>query len=58
MDPRELRTIVETEIAALVDRALWDEQEALETRERQSIESQLRLWANLEGLGVSDVRAT
>jgi hypothetical protein len=58
MDPRQLRTLVETEINALIDRELWEQQEALETRERQSIESQLRFWANLEGLGIRDVRAT
>jgi hypothetical protein len=58
MDPRQLRELVESEINALIDRPLWDEQEELETREKQSIESHLRLWANLEGLGVRDVRAT
>jgi hypothetical protein len=51
MDPRQLRTIVETEISALIDRILWEEQEAHEKRERKSIELQLRFWANLEGLG-------
>jgi hypothetical protein len=50
MDPRELRSIVETEINALIDRELWDRQEAHEEREKKSIESLLRWWANVETL--------
>jgi hypothetical protein len=53
MDPRDLRDIVENEINALIDRAAWDEQEALEKREKLSIEHQLRWWANYEALGAN-----
>jgi hypothetical protein len=50
MDPRDLRNIVETEINALIDRELWDQQEAHEEREKKSIESLLRWWADIETL--------
>jgi hypothetical protein len=50
MDPRDLRSIVEAEINALIDRALWGHQEAHEEREKKSIESLLRWWANVETL--------
>jgi hypothetical protein len=50
MDPRDLRTIVETEINALIDRTLWEQQELHEEREKKSIESLLRWWANVETL--------
>jgi len=50
MDPRDLRTIVENEINSLIDRDLWERQEAHEEREKKSIESLLRWWANVETL--------
>lgn len=50
MDPRQLRSLVETEINALIDRDLWDRQEAKEAREKKSIETLLRWWANVESL--------
>ncbi len=50
MDPRELRELVENEINAVIDRAAWDEQQALEKREKLAIETQLRWWANVESL--------
>jgi hypothetical protein len=50
MDPRDLRTTVETEINALINRPLWDQQESLEGREKKSIEVLLRWWANVENL--------
>jgi hypothetical protein len=50
MDPRQLRSIVETEINALIDRELWEQQEAHQEREKKSIESLLRWWANVETL--------
>jgi hypothetical protein len=50
MDPRQLRSIVETEINALIDRALWEQQETHQEREKKSIEALLRWWANVETL--------
>jgi len=50
MDPRQLRGIVETEINALIDPELWDQQEAHQEREQKSIEALLRWWANVETL--------
>jgi hypothetical protein len=50
MDPRDLRRIVETEITALIDRELWEQQEAHQKREKKSIEVMLRWWANVESL--------
>jgi hypothetical protein len=50
MDPRDLRELVENEINALIDRPLWDQQRALQAREKHSIELQLRHWANFEAL--------
>ena len=48
--PRQLRSLVETEINALIDRDLWERQEAQEAREKKSIEALLRWWANVENL--------
>ena len=50
MDPRDLRSIVEAEINALIDRERWNRQEAHEEREKKSIEALLRWWANVEFL--------
>jgi hypothetical protein len=50
MDPNQLRSIVETEINALIDRELWERQEVHEEREKKSIEALLRWWANVESL--------
>jgi hypothetical protein len=38
MDPRTLRDVVRAEINALIDPVLWAEQEALQERDRQSID--------------------
>ena len=38
MDPRQLRDLVDAEITALIDPALWAEQEALQNHERRSID--------------------
>jgi hypothetical protein len=56
MDPRQLRDLVETEINALIDRPLWEQQESLEAREKQSIELQLRSWAIFQSLQPQDRR--
>jgi hypothetical protein len=50
MDPRQLRDLVEAEIEALIDKELWAQQEALQQREKQAIEIQLRQWAIFESL--------
>jgi hypothetical protein len=50
MDPRQLRELVEAEINALIDRPLWEQQEVLQVREKQSIELQLRQWAIFQSL--------
>ena len=50
MDPRQLRSLVENEINALIDRDLWEQEEVVEAREKQSIEHMLRWWANVENL--------
>lgn len=50
MDPNQLRSLVEAEISALIDRDLWDHQEAHQDREKKSIETILRWWANVESL--------
>jgi hypothetical protein len=50
MDPRDLRSLVENEINALIDRDLWQQQEIHQEREKKSIESLLRWWANVETL--------
>ena len=50
MDPRDLRRIVEDEINALIDRDLWDQQEAIQERAKKSVEVILRWWANVETL--------
>jgi hypothetical protein len=50
MDPRDLRSVVEKEIKALIDHDLWQQQEAHQEREKKSIESLLRWWANVESL--------
>jgi hypothetical protein len=51
MDPRQLRELVETEINALIDRPLWDQEEALQAREKHAVELQLRNWSLFQGLG-------
>jgi hypothetical protein len=38
MDPRQLRDLVEAEINALIDPVLWERQEALQARDRRSID--------------------
>jgi hypothetical protein len=48
MDPRHLRELVENEINALIDRAAWDEQTMLESREKRTIETVLRWWTKFE----------
>jgi hypothetical protein len=53
MDPRQLRDLVEAEIKALIDPELWAAQEALEVREKQSLELTLRSWALTQSLGAS-----
>ena len=50
MDPRDLRSLVENEINVLIDRDLWQQQEVHQEREKKSIESLLRWWANVETL--------
>ena len=45
MDPNELRDLVESEIDALIDHELRDEQERRQARERESLEGHLRAWA-------------
>jgi hypothetical protein len=50
MDPRRLRDLVEAEINALIVRPLWQQQEAIQEREKQSIEIQLRHWAIFQSL--------
>ncbi len=49
-DPRQLRELVESEIKALIDEDEWKEQQALEAREKRSLELQLRSWANFQSL--------
>jgi hypothetical protein len=44
MDPRLLRDLVEAEIKELIDQELWEEQEALEKREKESLEGHLHSW--------------
>jgi hypothetical protein len=46
----KLRDLVEAEINALIDRPLWEQQEAIEAREKLSIELQLRQWAIFQSL--------
>jgi hypothetical protein len=50
MDPRQLRALVRSEVTALIDQELWEGQEALEEREKKSIEIQLRTWAIFQSL--------
>jgi hypothetical protein len=50
LDPRVLRDLVENEITALIDRSRWDQQEAIQTREKQSLEMSLRWWSIYETL--------
>jgi hypothetical protein len=38
MDPRQLRDLVEAEINALIDPVLWERQEAMQERDRRSID--------------------
>jgi hypothetical protein len=51
MDPRQLRELVETEINALINRPLWDQEEALQAREKHAVELQLRNWSLFQGPG-------
>ena len=48
MDPVVLRDIVKSEIEALIDRPLWEQQEALQARERAALEGHLCSWASLQ----------
>jgi len=50
MDPRQLRDLVENEITALIDQNLWKQQEAIQEREKQSLEMNLRHWSIYESL--------
>ena len=50
MDPRALRNLVEGEINSLIDRDLWEQQEAHEAREKTSLEAMLRWWGGIESL--------
>ena len=50
MDPRDLRSLVENEINTRIDRDLWQQQETHQEREKKSIETLLRWWANVETL--------
>jgi hypothetical protein len=50
MDPRDLRNGVQNAITALIDRELWEEQEAHQEREKKSIEALLRWWADIESV--------
>jgi hypothetical protein len=54
MDPRVLRDLVESGINDLLDHDLWEQQEALEKREKQAIELQLRSWALYESSKLKD----
>jgi hypothetical protein len=53
MDPRQLRDLVEAEINTLIDHDLWEQQEALQAREKQSLELHLRSWALYQSLSNS-----
>jgi hypothetical protein len=48
LDPRQLRDLIENEITALIDRNLWEQQEAIQEREKQSLEMSLRWWSLYE----------
>lgn len=50
MDPRELRDLVRNEITSLIDVRLWQQQEELQKREKNSIEIQLRWWSLYESM--------
>ena len=50
MDPRLLRDLVENEITELIDRDLWAQEEAIQEREKQSLERNLQWWAAYEPL--------
>jgi hypothetical protein len=50
MDPRQLRDLVEREINALIERPLWEQQEALQEKEKKSVERALKGWVNLDAL--------
>jgi hypothetical protein len=50
LDPGKLRDLVENEITALIDRNLWEQQEAIQKREKQSLEMNLRWWSIYETL--------
>ena len=57
MDPNTLRDLVRSEIKALIDPALWAAQEALQKREKQSLEMNLRHWSIYESLNSSRLAA-
>jgi hypothetical protein len=42
MDPRQLRDLVRAEIKALIDPVLWAEQEALQERDKRSIDLHMK----------------
>jgi hypothetical protein len=50
LDPRQLRDLVEAEIITLINPDLWEQQEAIQEREKQSLEVNLRWWAIYESL--------
>jgi hypothetical protein len=54
MDPTQLRDLVEAEINALIDRPLWEEQERLHAREKESLDGHLCSWASLQSRPVPD----
>jgi hypothetical protein len=56
-DPNQLRDLVENEIIALIDRNLWEQQEAIQKREKQSLEMNLRHWSIYESLNSSRLAA-
>jgi hypothetical protein len=48
MDPRQLRELVEFEINELIDSELWEEQVALQKREKESLEGHLCSWKAIQ----------
>ena len=57
MDPNQLRDLVRAEIKALINPVLWADQEALQKREKQSLEMNLRHWSIYESLNSSRLAA-
>jgi hypothetical protein len=53
MDPRTLRDLVRREIEALIDRELWEAQEAREKEDQQSLDLVLRNWALMRSLHIN-----